>query len=95
MERFSQFRDRGWFSSPGERSLLISTRLRDSTLPPNTYGTCGLSSALSHLSLHDPGPLALDRHSSLLSRSTMATYRCTGKEGGVVVDTGSPGNMVD
>jgi hypothetical protein len=95
MERFSQFRDRGKSSTPEEGLLLIETRLWDRTLSADTYGTCRLSPALPHLSLHDPGAPAVDRRPDLLSCSTMASYRCTWKEGGFVVDIGSPRNMVD
>lgn len=95
MERFSPFRDRGGSITPEQGLLLIELRLWDRTLPANTYGTCRLSLALPRLSLHGPGALALDRHSDILPCSTMASYGCLWKEGGFVVDTGSPRNMVD
>jgi hypothetical protein len=75
--------------------MLTQPRLRNRTLPPNPYRSCRPSPALPHLSLHDPGALALNCRSGLLSRSTMAAYRCAGKESGFVVDIGSPRNMVD
>jgi hypothetical protein len=75
--------------------MLIEPRLWDSTLPPNTDRTCRFSPAFSHLPLHDPRTIALDRRFSLLSHSAMATDRRPGKESGVVVDIGGPRNMVD
>lgn len=75
--------------------MLIELRLWDCTLPPNTDRPCRFSAAFSHLSLHDPRAIALDRRFSLLSHSAMATDRRTGEESGFVVDIGGPGNMVD